>query len=123
MAFLIVLVDHVSLADNIILLNADGSLAYSGTPQESNFVKPDNVPTERADSDIIECSNEEDKEHISTTKYGNNEKHGLSRQVGDFSVWWYYAKSIGAWRTIAAITIITVNVVASNFPSTYLFAH
>jgi hypothetical protein len=116
-------VDHVYLADNVILLNVDGSLAFSGIPEDSNLIKAELskiVPTEREDSGITDhSSNEENKQPISMPRSeSNREKNDPTRQVGDFSVWWYYAKSIGAWRAIAAITIITINVVASNFPST-----
>ena len=41
------------------------------------------------------------------------------RQFHDFSVWKYYMKAIGCRRVISAMVFIALNVMASNFPSTY----
>jgi hypothetical protein len=77
------------------------------------------VPIKREDSDITdEVSKEEDTKLVSAPKFEINAKQDdPARQVADSSVWWYYAKSIGAWRVIAAITIIVINVASSNLPS------
>jgi hypothetical protein len=124
-AKLIRIVDHVHLADRVILLNANGSLAFSGNPQSTAHLETritEVFPTEEKNSNIIDDLKNENpnKPVISPKPKPKEQQEDPSRQLGDISIWWYYARSIGAWRVIAAMAIITVNVVASNLPSTYI---
>jgi hypothetical protein len=114
-------VDHVYLADRVVLLNADGSLAFAGEPESANLPTTnivDVTPTEREPFDSMGVLKKDYEKSILTSNDKANERQENSiTQPGNFSIWWYYAKSIGAWRIVAAFAIITINVLASNLPS------
>ena len=59
---------------------------------------------------------------ISASKVGNEQRiseesnERLRRQVGDYAVWVYYAKSIGALHCLRMLIFTIIAVLAANFP-------
>lgn len=109
-------VELLYLADSLSLFAADGSVV-SSSPLDSPNDVPEVLEDEYVQHRIIEKG--EARTNVTSVSDNGAGQKETARQIGDRSIWWYYAESIGTWRTITAIIIIAVNVLASNFPSQY----
>ncbi|PVH85137.1 putative multidrug resistance protein [Cadophora sp. DSE1049] len=124
-------IKHLPLADNILILGADGSMIEQGTFEELrnrdseliNSVLNQEQPQPPTNDDLPD--EEEVHEHkspfaVKAKPASDNETADLTRRIGDLSVYNYYLKSIG-WK-IALINVVTALVwtLGSNFPSLWL---
>ncbi len=126
---------HLFLADNIIVLGADGRIAEQGTFEQlrsrGGFVSklllnPELLKSRTAETGANDKTNQKTKTAAVIPKAPHgatpNDVEDLTRRVGDLSVYKYYARSIG-WK-IASVNI-TCSLIASicqTFPCKYFSA-
>jgi hypothetical protein len=114
---------YVHLSDNLVVMGSGGSLQYVGPPEKWLSLRKE-IPG----LGDIEAS---DEPPPSIPKKGKRLEGGKSklsgvdatetikRQTGDWGVWKYYGKSIGAWPMVFALVFVLVSVFTSNFPSKF----
>jgi hypothetical protein len=113
----------IRFADNLIVLDK-GGIVYSGSPPErceeiqatrSSYPETGEKfeVTETSDLPVLQQLQVDPK--LSKHQIESETKDVQSR---DLSVWKYYLKAIGGRRVMSAVALITLNVLASNFPST-----
>jgi hypothetical protein len=104
-------------ADNVIILEAGGSLAHfeSSTEWLSRNPLNDSMPN---DTEAVETVKKQTSPPRGVTK-GKDEDpdERVKRQVGDTAVWIYYAKLSGAWHVLLLVILTAIGVFSMQFPS------
>lgn len=123
-------VKHLPLADNILVLGADGGMIEQGTFQELRGQNSELInsllnqePQPSTDDDLAESHEAHGHKGliaVAVKPTSNTETADLTRRIGDLSVYNYYLKSIG-WK-IAAANVVTALVwtLGSNFPRKWI---
>jgi hypothetical protein len=118
--------NYINLSDNLVVMGSGGSLKYVGPPEKWLSLKE-----EISFLEDIEASDEKSPRAFTRGKSGKKPETALTklpavdttetikRQTGDFGVWLYYGKAIGAWPLILALIFVLVSVFTSNFPSRF----
>jgi hypothetical protein len=114
---------YVHLADNVVVLDASGSMTYSGPSAEylasnSDIAKGQDKEQPEEPTQIYKPEDyEEDAvEKVEEPKFEDN-VDTVKRQTGDLGVWKYYAKSIGGLYIVITAICIAINVFGNNFQS------
>lgn len=120
-------VKHLPLADNILILGADGSIIEQGTFEDLRTRNSDSIKSiiNQEQSQLPQTADPSYQEEVLENEASapvkpkpttESETTDLTRQIGDMSVYGYYLKSIG-WR-IALVNVVTALVwtLGSNFP-------
>jgi hypothetical protein len=104
-------------------MGSGGSLKYIGAPEKWLSLKDAPGLGDIAASDDSPPSNpmkEKMKRRLEAGKgkvSGVDATETIKRQTGDWGVWKYYGKSIGAFPMLVALVFVLVSVFTSNFPS------
>jgi hypothetical protein len=114
--------NFVHLLDNVVILDNEGALTYSGPP--GKWVS-DNEEISRGQDleapDAEEFPNPELYEGDAANQVlkprAEDDPETVKRQRGDMGVWIYYGKAIGGWAIIVLFFCIAVNVFGNNFQS------
>lgn len=90
---------RLDLADQIIVLDARGSIAQQGTPEELSMIGSSSLTTESESSSISDKQNQEKAsvDPASKAVQALEEAEQADRQIGDFAVYKYYFASLGLW--------------------------
>lgn len=119
------LATYLHLADTLVVLDASGSLAYSGP--SANWISSNEDIAKGQDEQVPEESStvfkleglESDTKQADSGPRVPNDIETVKRQTGDFGVWKYYGRSI-SWLPILTTAIcIAINVFGNNFQSTF----
>ncbi|KAH7420082.1 putative multidrug resistance protein, partial [Cadophora sp. MPI-SDFR-AT-0126] len=122
-------IKHLPLADNILILGADGSMIEQGTFQELRDRKLELInsvldqlqqPTNHDLADQQEAHEHRSPAGNQVKTASDNETADLTRRIGDISVYGYYLKSIGWKIALANVATALVWTVGSNFPPLWL---
>jgi hypothetical protein len=121
---LILTANFVHLVDNVVILDTEGAMTYSGPP--AKWIA-DNEEVSRSQDvelpEIEEAPNPEIFEGDAANQVlkprAEDDPETIKRQRGDMGVWVYYGKSIGGWAIIVLFFCIAVNVFGNNFQSTF----
>jgi hypothetical protein len=105
----------VNFSENILVLEAGGSLAFAGPTDEwkkekqahQEFSLPEDEPVVAEDQPKTESKKPEEPED-------ENEK--MRRQIGDSTLWLYYLKSFGLSNLILVLLLNFTSSLGSNFP-------
>jgi len=117
------IVKHLPLADNILVLGADGGMIERGAFQElrgRNLELINSVmnqePQPSTDDDVADSQDGHGHKIPVAVKVNPTSDNEMTRRIGDLSVYNYYLKSIG-WR-IAVANAVTALIwtLGSNFP-------
>ncbi|KAL3417152.1 ABC multidrug transporter [Phlyctema vagabunda] len=109
----------------IIVLSSDGSVEQDGS-LDTLKLAPGFVSTLMSQPDVKTRENptrseESQRPPIRSVKPPTEEQRAdLTRRTGDFAVYSYYLKTIGVWYSAVALAIISVNILAVNFPQIWL---
>jgi ATP-binding cassette subfamily C (CFTR/MRP) protein 1 len=123
-AKLTVAANYVHYSETVIVMGAGGSLEYIGPPENSpNFSMDMTIDQEIGQSK--ELTGKEAMIAALKERFADKrplppltpETETTKRQSGDWGVWWYYGKAIGAWPLIFAVIFVMTAVFANNFPS------
>ncbi len=120
---------HLSLADNIIVLGADGRIAEQGTFEQlrsqDGFVSklllnPELLKSKTTEMGATDGTGQKNKKAIVLPNALRgatvNDVEDLTRRVGDLSVYKYYINSIG-WKIVSAnIACSLIACVSQAFP-------
>ncbi|KAK3181488.1 hypothetical protein K4F52_007198 [Lecanicillium sp. MT-2017a] len=90
---------RLDLADQIIVLDAHGSIAQQGTPEELSMIGSSSLTTDSESSSISDKKNQEKASVDPASKAAQalEEAEQADRQIGDFAVYKYYFASLGLW--------------------------
>jgi hypothetical protein len=104
-------------------MGSGGSLKYIGAPEKWLSLKDapglgdieasDDSPPSNPMKEKMKRRHEAGKGKVS----GVDATETIKRQTGDWGVWKYYGKSIGALPMLVALVFVLVSVFTSNFPS------
>jgi hypothetical protein len=105
-------------------MGSGGSLKYVGAPEKWLSLRNDapglgdieaseEAPPSNPMKEKMKKRLEAGKSKVS----GVDTTETIKRQTGDWGVWKYYGKSIGALPMLAALVFVLVSVFTSNFPS------
>src|ERR1700761_8106733 len=107
---------YVHFADSVIILDANGSLTYSGPSAkwlsaEDDIAKGQDkeLPEEPLKAFKPEDFEEAASQTSSEQKFDENVET-VKRQKGDMAVWRYYGRSIGALSLVVTAICICINV-------------
>ncbi|KAF4624451.1 hypothetical protein G7Y89_g13720 [Cudoniella acicularis] len=112
-------VHHLSLADKVIVLGADGRIAEQGTFEMlrtqngfvSKLLQNPELLASKSHSELETKDGPKQKQSTTVAKVLRgataNDVADLTRQIGDLSVYKYYLKSIG-WKVVLANAISTL---------------
>jgi ATP-binding cassette, subfamily C (CFTR/MRP), member 1 len=115
-------VRHVPHVDQVIILNRHGSIEKSGTPNELGQAI-DSLSTELGpDSKLADAEPEapklglQERDAIPTSV---QEGDDLSRQLGDSSMYKFYAKGVG-WLSLSTFAVLmAIYAFCASFPSMF----
>jgi hypothetical protein len=113
---------YIHLSDNLVVMGPGGSLKYVGSPEK--WLTQKNAPglgdIEASDDPPPNPMKAKMKKRLEAGKgkvSGVDTTETIKRQTGDWGVWKYYGKSIGALPMLVALVFVLVSVFTSNFPS------
>ncbi|KAH7350682.1 P-loop containing nucleoside triphosphate hydrolase protein [Rhexocercosporidium sp. MPI-PUGE-AT-0058] len=124
-------IKHLPLADNIVVLHADGSRAEQGSYEDlqarnSEFIdlvlnsQQSRQSTPDGFNDQVQDLKEKDLTPIKVKQKSDSETADITRRIGDLSVYSYYLKSIGWKIALANVVTALVWTLGSNFPPLWL---
>jgi hypothetical protein len=115
--------NYMHLADNLVILDANGAQLYSG-PAASWISNHDDLAKSQdneSPSSSSAIANPEAFEGDSFQQVlkpvAEDDPETIKRQKGDVGVWKYYGKSIGVMAILFFTACICINVFANNFQS------
>jgi hypothetical protein len=112
---------YIHLADNLVVLDAQGSTSYSGAP--ANYISANEEIAKSQDEELPEQpptnpeAFEGDAPRQDLKPKAEDPVDTIKRQKGDMAVWTYYGKAIGLWSILICFFCIAVNVFGNNFQS------
>ena len=115
-------VQHIQTANTIVVLDPNGRTANVHTLDNvadiASFLPHHDSGFKTTEKDI-----ETDfqgptpsRANYTTLKPSQDEAEDLSRRTGDISVYSYYYRCIGLWRTVLTVSILVIFTFASNYP-------
>jgi ABC-type multidrug transport system fused ATPase/permease subunit len=115
---------HIHLSENLVVMGPSGLIKYVGPPEQwlnenqdmSALTEIESARDPPPTSSMIE-KYKAMRSGRKTLLPAAGESETVKRQTGDFGVWVYYARAIGAWPLIFALVSVAVSVFTSNFPS------
>ncbi|KAL3417369.1 ABC multidrug transporter [Phlyctema vagabunda] len=115
---------HLEVADRVIIISAEGSIAFDGTyehlknapPSVTSLLPPSVLPTEKriGEDEMLVKRNKQSLDPMS------EKIEDLTRKVGDLSVYRYYIKSIGGARTALFLVVSILAVFCRLFSQLWL---
>lgn len=120
-------VSRLSIADHIIALSKSGNIVEQGTYRElaadpGSYVYGLPVPegTQRPVKDNLEMMAFSDPRRLrplsmALLDFEMPAPHD-GRRTGDMSIYWYYIKTLGIWRSLIFVVLICGYVVGITFP-------
>jgi hypothetical protein len=121
-------VHHLSLADNIVVLGADGKVAEQGTYEylrsQGGFVSnillhPELLQSKAniaADEAVETLKRSQAPTQVAAKEPSANDVADLTRQIGDTAVYMYYLRSIGWKLALGNISSSCLFAVSLRFP-------
>jgi hypothetical protein len=114
---------YLHLADTLVVLDASGSLAYSGP--SANWISSNDDIAKGQDEEVPEKPSnifkpdglDSDAKQADSRPRVENDIETVKRQKGDFGVWKYYGRSIGWLPILLTAICIAINVFGNNFQS------
>ena len=114
--------NYVHLSDNLVVMGSGGSLQYVGPPEKWLSLRTETPDIEASDEPPSIPMKQKMGRRLESGKSkvsGVDTTETVKRQTGDWGVWKYYGKSIGAWPMVFALVFVLVSVFTSNFPSKF----
>jgi ATP-binding cassette, subfamily C (CFTR/MRP), member 1 len=102
---------HLSIADQVIHLKADGWLSVENRNQDLEIVSP--VYSGDSNDGIAQKAY---PFHPPSSSPESNEESERSREIGDRAVYLYYAKSVGLFGCVIYVILGITNIVLTKFP-------
>jgi ATP-binding cassette subfamily C (CFTR/MRP) protein 1 len=102
---------HLSIADQVIHLKADGCLSVEKRNQDQEIVSP--VYSGDSNDGIAQKVY---PFHPPSSFLESNEESKQSREIGDLAVYQYYAKSVGPFGCVIYVILGITNIVLTKFP-------
>lgn len=99
-------------------MGSGGSLQYVGPPEK--WLRSEAQDIEASDEPPPSIPTKKKRLESKGKPSGVDTTETVKRQTGDWGVWKYYGKSIGAWPMVFALAFVLVSVFTSNFPSKFL---
>jgi hypothetical protein len=104
-------------ADNVIILEAGGSLAHfeSSTEWLSRNPPKETMPD---DTELVETVTKQTESSRVVKKLKDEDPdQRVKRQIGDTAVWVYYAKLSGPWHVLLLVLLTVIGIFCMQFPS------